>query len=101
MRQAVETAIEAGIPYTLADRDIQVTLKRAWKLSTVGEKAKMVNSLIGSIVTKEEVSEEEIENLKKTNALDQMMKEMADYLPSAKSAIIDERDLYLATKIYE
>ena len=36
MRQAVETAIEAGIPYTLADRDIQVTLKRAWKLSSAG-----------------------------------------------------------------
>ncbi len=101
MRQAVETAIENNIPYTLADRDIQVTLKRAWKLSSVGEKAKMVNSLIGSIVTKEEVSEEEIENLKKTNAMDKMMQEMAEYLPSAKGAIIDERDLYLATKIYE
>lgn len=101
MRQAVETAIEHNIPYTLADRDIQVTLKRAWKLSSIGEKAKMVNSLIGSIVTKEKVSEEEIENLKKTNALDKMMNEMAEYLPSAKSAIIDERDLYLATKIYE
>ena len=101
MRQAVETAIENNIPYTLADRDIQVTLKRAWKLSSVGEKAKMANALIGSIVTKEEVSEDEIENLKKTNALDKMMQEMAEYLPSAKGAIIDERDLYLASKIYE
>ena len=101
MRQAVETAIENNIPYTLADRDIQVTLKRAWKLSSAMEKAKMANALIGSIVTKEEVSEEEIEDLKKTNALDQMMQEMAEYLPSAKSAIIDERDLYLASKIYE
>ena len=101
MRQAVETAIENNIPYTLADRDIQVSLKRAWKLSGAKEKAKLVFSLFGSVVAKEEVSVEEVESLKKTSAMEQLMQELADYLPSAKSAIIDERDLYLATKIYE
>jgi pheromone shutdown-related protein TraB len=29
-----------------------------------------------------------------------MMEELAGYLPAAKAALIDERDLYLATKIY-
>jgi len=101
MRQAVETAIASNIPYTLADRDIQTTLKRAWKLSSFTEKAKMINSLAGSIFCKEDVSESDIEDLKKHSALDGMMKELAEYLPSAKTAIIDERDLYLATKIYE
>ena len=100
MRQAVEISKANNIPFTLADRDIQTTLKRAWKLSSVSEKSRMINSLAGSVFSKEDVSEEEIEQLKKRSALEDMMQEMAEYLPSAKTAIIDERDCYLASRIY-
>ncbi|MCQ2603922.1 MAG: TraB/GumN family protein [Spirochaetia bacterium] len=101
MAGAIEKAESAGIPVSLVDRDIQVTLKRAWKLSSGGEKIKMMNTLVGSIFSTEEVSAEEIEELKKKGAMEDLMQEMAENLPSAKTAIIDERDRYLATKIYE
>jgi pheromone shutdown protein TraB len=43
---------------------------------------------------------EEIESLKSRNELDSMMTELADYLPSVKETLIDERDQYLAAKIW-
>lgn len=101
MKIALETAVENNIPFTLADRDIQITLKRAWKRSGFLEKIKMLSSLISSVFTKEKISEKEVEELKKRSALEDMMHELAGYLPSAKSAIIDERDQYLAAEIFK
>jgi pheromone shutdown-related protein TraB len=46
------------------------------------------------------LSPEEIENLKKHSELDGMMNELSGYLPSVKETLIDERDRYLAAKIY-
>jgi pheromone shutdown-related protein TraB len=57
-------------------------------------------SLISSAFVTEKLSEEEIENLKKRNELDGMMKELAEYLPQVKETLIDERDRYLAAKIW-
>jgi pheromone shutdown-related protein TraB len=48
----------------------------------------------------EKLSEAEIENLKNRSELDGMMSELAEYLPSIKETLIDERDRYLAAKIW-
>jgi pheromone shutdown-related protein TraB len=61
---------------------------------------KLLASLISSVFTKEEVDSKEVEALKQKGALEDMMGELADYLPSVKSVLIDERDQYLATNIY-
>ena len=61
----------------------------------------MLAALLSSIFTKEKLTSEDIERLKNRNALDEMMGELAEYLPSAKEVLIDERDRYLATKIYQ
>jgi pheromone shutdown-related protein TraB len=57
-------------------------------------------SLLASAFTTEKLSPEEIENLKNRNELDGMMDELAQYLPSVKETLIDERDRYLAVKIW-
>ena len=100
MRIAIETAEEEGIPYVFADRDIQVTLRRAWAKTGFWGKNKLLAALLSSAFTREKISEEEIENLKKKNALEAMMNELADYLPTVKEVLIDERDRYLAVKIF-
>ena len=100
MRKAIETAEAEGIQYIFADRDIQVTLKRAWVKTGFWGKNKLLAALLSSAFTKEKVSQEDIENMKKKSALDEMMKELADYLPSVKEVLIDERDRYLAVKIF-
>lgn len=101
MLAAVKASEEAGIPWSCCDRDVQVTLKRAWARSNFWNKSKLMASLVSSAFSNEKLSEAEIEQLKDKNELEQMMNELADYLPSVKEVLIDERDRYLASKIFE
>ena len=98
---ASEIAKEKGIPYSFCDREIQVTLKRAWGKSNLWNKAKLISTLLSSAFDKEEFKPEELEELKKSDTLQEMMNELAKELPGAKEALIDERDRYLATNILE
>jgi pheromone shutdown-related protein TraB len=100
MKVAVETAREMGIQYVLCDREIQITLRRAWGRCGLWSKCKLLAALLSSAFTTEKLSKEEIEGLKKHNELDGMMAELAAYLPSVKETLIDERDRYLAAKIW-
>lgn len=101
MLAAVKAAEAAGIPWSCCDRDVQVTLKRAWARSNFWNKSKLLASLVSSAFSNEKLSESEIEQLKEKSELEQMMNELADYLPSVKEVLIDERDRYLASKIFE
>ncbi len=97
---AADVSEELNIPYSFSDRDIQTTLRRAWSKSSFFQKMKMLGALIGSAFTNEKLTEEELESLKKSSALETMMTELADYLPTVKEVFIDERDRFLATKIF-
>lgn len=101
MRAAIEAARAQGVGYSFCDRDIQTTLKRAWAMTGFWGKNKLLAALLSSVFTREKFSAEEIEKLKQTSAVESMMAELADYLPSVKHVLIDERDRYLATKIFE
>jgi len=100
MKIAVETAKEMGIPYSLCDREVHTTLRRAWAKCGLWSKTKLLSSLLASAFTNEKLSEEEIEKLKNKSELDGMMNELAEYLPPVKTVLIDERDRYLAAKIW-
>jgi pheromone shutdown-related protein TraB len=100
MKTAVDTATELGIPYAFCDREVQTTLRRAWARCGFWSKSKLLASLVSSAFTTEKLSEAEIENLKNRSELDGMMSELAEYLPSVKETLIDERDRYLAAKIW-
>jgi pheromone shutdown protein TraB len=101
MLAAVKAAEECGLPYVFCDREVQITLKRAWAKSGLWNKAKLIASLGESAFSNEKLSEAEIEKLKDRSELEEMMGELAAFLPSVKEVLIDERDRYLATKIYE
>lgn len=101
MKEAVALSQTRNIPFSLIDREIQVTLQRAWRISSFWKKMKLLSALLGSAFTREKISDEDIENMKEKTALDGMMDELAEYLPSVKTVLIDERDFYLAVKIYE
>ena len=101
MLAAIDTAKELGIPYSFCDRDVQITLKRAWARSGLWNKSKLLASLVDSAVSGEKLSAEDIEKLKQKNELEEMMSELASFLPSVKEVLIDERDRYLAARIYE
>ena len=100
MKAALETAKELGLPHALCDREVQITLRRAWSKCGFWNKSKLLASLLASAFSTEKLSEEEIENLKKRSELDGMMNELANFLPPVKETLIDERDRYLAAKIW-
>ena len=92
MKTALDTAKELGIPHALCDREVQLTLRRAWAGCGFWSKNKLLASLLGSAFSTEKLTPEEIENLKSRSELDGMMNELASYLPEVKETLIDERD---------
>ncbi len=100
MLTAIRSAQDQGIPFSLCDRNIQITLRRAWSRTGLWGKMKMLSAMLASVFTNEKLAPEEIEKLKQSDVLQEMMGELAQYLPSAKQVLIDERDQYLASKIF-
>ena len=101
MLEAIRMAEKHNIPVILGDRDVRVTMRRAWRNTPFWRKSLLVSSLMLSIFDTTEVSEDEIRNLKKQDVLSEMMKDLGKEVPTLKVALIDERDRYLAKKIVE
>lgn len=101
MRAGIDAAKELGIPCEMVDRPIQTTLRRAWAKNSGYGRIKLLSALFASAASKEEVSGDEIENLKNKSEMDGMMAELADFMPGVKEVLIDERDFYLAAHIWE
>ena len=99
MLAAVNAAKEQGIPFSLCDRQIHVTLRRAWARTSFWGKNKMLAAMLSSVFSSEKLGAEEIEALKQKDMLQSMLDELAEYLPAAKEVLIDERDTYLAENI--
>ena len=97
---AVETAKEAGIEVALVDRDIQVTMRRAWKKMKWRERFRLLFSLFGD----DEELEEDFdldELLTDSDLLSTMMEDLKEFSKGAGEALIDERDRYIAEKIMQ
>lgn len=99
MLRAINLAEEANVSTVLADRNIKTTLKRTWASLGFWSMLKLAFTLLGSIFSRKEITAEEIERLKASDALDELMKDFSDTYPGIRSALIDERDRYLAAKI--
>ena len=89
MLAAIRVAQEAGVPFTFVDREVQVTLRRAWGKSSLWNKAKLMAVLAASVFDSEEISKEQLEELKDKSVLDNMMGELAKELPTVKEVLID------------
>ena len=95
---AVQTARAAGCEVALVDRDIQVTLRRAWKRMRFKEKRQLMMSLLGD----EEEDDDDLDVndlLQDADLLSSMMQELKGFSPGAGEVLIDERDAYIAGKL--
>lgn len=99
--EAAKTAENLNIPVELCDRDVRVTMRRAWKATSFFRKSYLVASLIASLFEETEITEEKLEELKETDVLSELMAELGQALPELKQVLIDERDTFLAEKIKE
>ncbi|KAB2888239.1 MAG: TraB/GumN family protein [Desulfobulbaceae bacterium] len=96
---ADQAAKERQIPVALCDRDIRITLRRAWKSTSLWKKSYLMTSLLASLFDDTEISEEKLAELKRKDVLTEMMDELGGALPDLKRVLIDERDIFIAEKI--
>ena len=101
MVESIQQARRHGAELVLADRDVNITLKRVWGYLSFWQKLKLLFQLIWSSFDTDELDEQTIEELKAKDQLEVIMKEMAKSFPGVKQRLIDERDLYLASKIQQ
>jgi len=99
--EADKLAKEKSIPVSFSDRDARITLKRAWRKTPFFKKMLLLGNLLASFFEKTEISEASISELKKSDIITEMIKELGRYLPTLKQVLIDERDYFIAEKINE
>lgn len=95
---AVNAADESDIPVEMIDRDVVITLRRAWKKMGMIEKWRILNALLWE-EDDEEVSIDEV--LGDSDLLSSMMEEARELAPRAGEVLIDERDSFLAGRIQQ
>ncbi|MBW1988441.1 MAG: TraB/GumN family protein [Deltaproteobacteria bacterium] len=96
MLSAIEAAQQAGAEVVPIDREIRTTLARAWAFMGWKSRLSLFRQLAFSFGEADKITEEDVEALKEKDALELMLKELADILPELRTVLIDERDLVLA-----
>ena len=97
--EAAKVAEEFEIPISLCDRDIRITLRRAWHALSWWRKLALISTFGASAFDSPQLSEEELREIRKRDVLSELMKDLGEAMPALKRALIDERDAYLAEKI--
>src|SRR5258706_15492298 len=97
--EAARTAQQHEIPVALCDRDVRITLRRAWGSMSLWNKSKLLAALLTSIVDRPELDEDGLRRIRNQEVISEMTRELGRELPSVKTTPIDERDAYLAPKI--
>lgn len=99
MAAAVEGADTAGLEVFRIDREIGVTLKRIYRRTPWWRRALLLSGLATSILSRESVSEEEIERLKEGDMLESTFAEFAERSAILYECLITERDRYMAARL--
>ncbi|WP_407462407.1 TraB/GumN family protein, partial [Methanobrevibacter sp.] len=98
MLGAIEASEEVGCRIALIDRDINITLQRVLNSMSTWEKLKFVYGIVASLFSSDE-EEINIEELKEQSNIDQAMEYFKEISPGAYTALVKERDAYLAKGI--
>lgn len=101
MIQGIESAKEVGASLVLADRSIQTTFLRIWRKLSFWEKVKLLTSFLFSSEEDTEISDKDLQELLKEDMLESAMAGMREQFPKIGEILINERDMYLASKIKE
>ncbi len=99
MIRAVELANEKDLRLEVIDRNISTTLHRLVTEVSFWQKFKIVGGLIAGVFVGEEISEEQIEDLKRGDLLNSVVSEFGEELPEIKRVLIDERDQYMVGRL--
>jgi pheromone shutdown-related protein TraB len=100
-REAIRIARASHLPLLLIDREISTTLKRVASNLSWWKRLGLFTGLLAGILSKEKVSEDEIEQLKEGDILETTFAEFAQDRQDLYRPLIDERDRYMAARLRE
>ncbi len=97
--EAARSAQALEIPVVLVDRDIRITLRRAWSALSFLDKGKLLASVLVGLFEEQQLDEEELRRIRDRDVLSELMNELGRVMPALRRVLIDERDSYLAQRI--
>lgn len=101
MKAAMDGALERGKPTWLVDREVGITLNRAWRSVGFWQRFGLLGGLLASVFEREQIAEEEIEKLKQSDLLESAFSEFASQSAPLYNSLIGERDTYMAARLRE
>ncbi|MCG6966430.1 MAG: TraB/GumN family protein [Chromatiaceae bacterium] len=101
MRTAIRQAEKHGLAVVLIDREIGITLRRTAGNLSWWRRAVLFSGLLASLVSREQVSEEDIEHLKEGDVIETTFAEFAHDRSDLYQPLIAERDRYMAARLRE
>lgn len=99
MINALEAGEETGAKIIPVDREIQVTLSRVWRSMGIWEKIKLMFQLVFSLGSSDDITEEDIEQMKKEDILKVLLADVKKSHPVVEKILIDERDQFLTESL--
>ncbi len=101
MKTSIKHAKELDLPIVLIDREVGTTLKRVYHNVPFWKRLYIVAGLFTSVVSRETVSEEEIEKLKSGDLLETTFAQFSEDANDLFVPLIDERDRYMTAKLLQ
>ncbi len=96
---AIEEAERQNVRVMLCDRNIKVTLRRAWAALTWCQEFMLLAAVLGSAFETPDLTEEDLRHMREQDIVTRLIEELGRELPGLSTVLIDERDHYLAERI--
>ncbi len=101
MKTSIKHAKELDLPLVVIDREVGTTLKRVYHNVPFWKRIYIIAGLFTSVVSRETVSEEEIEKLKTGDLLETTFAQFSEDAKDLFVPLIDERDRYMTAKLLQ
>jgi len=101
MKISIKHAKELDLPVVVIDREVGTTLKRVYHNVPFWKRLYIIAGLFTSVVSRETVSEEEIEKLKTGDLLETTFAQFSEDANDLFVPLIDERDRYMTAKLLQ
>lgn len=99
MRAAIREARNDHLPVLLIDREVGVTLKRCYRNVPWWQRFSLFGGLLAGLMSREQISEAEIERLKEGDILESTFSQFAQESQALFHPLIAERDRYMAARL--
>ena len=101
LEAAARAAKRLNKPLWLIDREIGITLKRVYRKAPWWQRFSLLSGLLGSLLSRQKVTGEDIERLKQGDMLESTFNEFARGSATLYESLISERDQFMAARLIE